>query len=186
MNVKDRFNKKIIIDKESGCWIWQAAISPKGYGQFYFKGSMRMAHRCAYEIFKEPVSESLTIDHLCRNRACVNPDHLEAVPHVVNVRRGEPYNKTKCKHGHEYTPENTYFSPKGYRFCKTCRLAKGRAFSNYKGNLLPKQRTHCPRGHKYDEENTRITPRGSRACKACEKVYREKYRKIRRGINKCT
>lgn len=72
------------VDAETGCWNWTGAMSPNGYGQSRGSG----AHREIYQRFKGPIPEGLTLDHLCRNRRCVNPEHLEAVTQSTNVRRG--------------------------------------------------------------------------------------------------
>jgi hypothetical protein len=81
---------------------------------------MRLAHRVAYEHWCAPIGSGREIDHLCRNRACVNPNHLEAVSHRENVRRGlRGALTTHCAQGHEYTPENTA-RYRGHRACRAC------------------------------------------------------------------
>jgi hypothetical protein len=84
---RSRFMAKVRGRRPEECWVWQAHLDRDGYGRFSMYGVGRAAHRVAYEATRGPVPEGLTLDHLCRNRACVNPLHLEAVSHKVNVNR---------------------------------------------------------------------------------------------------
>ena len=102
------------------CWPWKGCLDPPGYGQFYFEGTRCKAHQASYRAFKGPVPPQLEIDHLCRNRSCVNPDHLEAVTHAVNQGRGKWARRSHCKNGHPYDVENTRVTPKGSRACRAC------------------------------------------------------------------
>lgn len=121
----ERFWQKV--DKNpSGCWNWTAS-KRHGYGQFFPAGKPVQAHRWLYERLLGPVPAELDLDHLCRNRACVNPDHLEPVTRRVNTLRGEAVTaeharKTHCVHGHEFTPENTLrrSGKPWWRKCRTC------------------------------------------------------------------
>lgn len=113
---------------DNGCWQWTAARGGTGYGHFKLDGKVRAAHALTYELFVGPVPDGLVLDHLCRNRACCNPQHLEAVTHKVNILRGENYcaeqaRKTRCVNGHEFTPENTSvrIDSKSGRRCKSCQ-----------------------------------------------------------------
>lgn len=127
--MNERFRLRLDIQPETGCWNWTGYRNRNGYGQFYFNGRQRPAHCYAWEVKNGPVPYGTEIDHLCRNRACVNPDHLEAVPHRENILRGVGpivvnATKTHCVHGHEFTPENTMTYRRGNslrRYCRTCR-----------------------------------------------------------------
>ncbi len=128
---EERFWAKV--DLTLGCWLWMGGVNRDGYGHIRGYENRRIGvHRFAYELLVGSIPEGLEIDHLCRVRRCVNPEHLEPVPHRVNVLRGQApssanAHKTHCVHGHEFTPENTYVEPSnGYRKCRTCHLQQQR------------------------------------------------------------
>lgn len=106
---------------ETPCWTWQATIRD-GYGRIHRDGRSLNAHRWYYEQEHGPIPEGLQLDHLCRNRACVNPSHLEPVTQTTNIQRGfaSRPKKTHCKRGHEFTPENTIIGSDGARRCRKC------------------------------------------------------------------
>jgi len=116
-----RFSSKYIVS-ENGCWEWRGHTC-KGYGGFSFQGKEIQAHCFSYEYFKGPIPKGLHLDHLCRNRKCINPDHLEPVTPRENLRRGESPNwKTnregRCKHGHDMS--NPKIRKNGTKTCREC------------------------------------------------------------------
>ncbi len=107
------------------CWLWTGCCHAKNlYGQFKWDGSAKNAHRFSYILAHGEVPEGLVIDHLCRVRPCVNPDHLEAVTTLVNNQRGLGSRKTCCKSGHKYTIKTTIYKTntrnQPYRACRVC------------------------------------------------------------------
>ena len=119
-----RFLTHIKLSKDNTCWEWTSSKTPKGYGLIEFNGKMIYTHRFIYEYLHGPIPAELEIDHLCSNRACANPKHLEAVLHTENIRRGNSgiinRQKTHCPQGHEYSLANTYHNPNGGRDCRIC------------------------------------------------------------------
>lgn len=112
----------------SDCIEWAGYIKPNGYGQ---TGAGEPAHRAAYVASRGPIPEGLEIDHLCRNKQCVNPDHLEPVTRAENARRRFA-DYTHCANGHEYTIANTYRRPSGFRDCRACGRERVRAYKSRK------------------------------------------------------
>jgi hypothetical protein len=115
------------VDKTETCWLWQGEMGPGGYGRILDPSTRKhyMAHRYSYELHVGPVPEDLCLDHLCRVRHCVRPDHLEAVTMRENVRRGETpasanHKKQVCIHGHVFTDETTILDHLGHRHCRLC------------------------------------------------------------------
>jgi len=139
--ITERFWKYVDKCGENECWEWRGALDKEGYGRLYThvadNGVVRMvgAHRLSWEIHKGPISKSLQIDHLCRNRKCVNPGHLEPVTCAVNIRRGltgkglnnHQNRKTHCQQGHPFSGTNLVINSASHaRMCRTCKNATER------------------------------------------------------------
>lgn len=116
-----------VVREELGrCWSWSGATSPDGYGILCIAKQTTYMPRFSYELEHGPIAAGLEPDHLCRNRNCVNPGHLEPVTHRENILRGESpqainARKTHCPKGHEYTPENIRWQRNGGRLCRACQ-----------------------------------------------------------------
>lgn len=181
----DRFWEKV--DRSGDCWLWTGSLTRDGYGNLTLRGKVRRAHRVSYEDAKGAIPEGLELDHVCRERRCVRPDHLEPVTHAENMRRSEMASrfgaKTHCPSGHAYDEANTFRCKRGFRQCRACRRI---SVANYRrkkatGEHIPPQHndTQCRRGHEYTPENTRLLANGWRACRACQrgrlKAWRDKH-----------
>lgn len=128
------------VEKTDGCWVWRGRIVKHryrgGYGIFDIAGKSKLAHRISYEWLVGPIAEGLELDHLCRNRSCVNPAHLEPVTHEENMRRGAHVMKTHCPNGHEFVGYNLIlYTARGWterrcRACKNSSMRKSRSINH--------------------------------------------------------
>lgn len=134
MRDAERFITKFVVNRNSGCWEWQANFTRDGYGRFFISVPGRRlvrAHRYSYEFFRHQLAAGYVLDHLCANRKCVNPAHLNpctASEHMsVEASRGNHPNakKTHCKRGHPFSGENLAFTPDGRRRCRACYRLHG-------------------------------------------------------------
>ncbi len=172
------------------CWIWQGATKSKsGYGSFGWtrRSQSIPAHRASFRLLRGDIPDGLQIDHLCRVRNCVNPNHLEVVTVKQNIRRGlagdvaraRQLAKTHCPAGHPYDAENTYIRPGyGFRSCLTCIKARQRAKCTGRTPIL-----NCKNGHPFTAETTYYN-KGWRSCLICRKAAMEKFyrKKLLEGI----
>jgi hypothetical protein len=172
------------IDRQGpqGCWLWTGRTLPTGYGQARFAGRHWYSHRLSFELHKGPIPDGLHIDHLCRVRACCNPEHLDAVTCKVNVHRSPiapaALNalKTHCGRGHEFTEANTIPRKRG-RSCRICarwrqRVKEAEARGVQAETAPPvtlntRSQDVCVAGHRWTDVNTYTRPDGARECREC-------------------
>lgn len=172
--------------KSTLCWNWNLCKNKDGYGVFRpdNKAAWR-THRLVYTLFYGPIPEGMVIDHLCYNRKCCNPEHLDCVSSQENTRRATAHHnlgqmrqrRTHCVKGHLYTEKSTKWvtgtSGNSHRRCLDCyrnKLKKQR-----ERNIKP-TRTHCKHGHEFTPENTCSYPNGKFYCRTCQKQATEKYK----------
>ena len=167
-----RIIKKIIIPEDiSKCWEW---IGGRAHEYPYIRINNIMnkpVHRIMYELVNGKIEQGLVIDHVCSNKNCVNPQHLEEVTNHENNLRGNTdlQHAGYCKNGHKRTPENTYIRPDGRgTYCRKCADIYHPKREDY---IVNKDKTHCIRGHEFTLENTRIRKYGGRQCKTCDILH---------------
>jgi hypothetical protein len=135
-NILERFERYVMPEPNSGCWFWMGGLSAGGYGQITFSNpkTTKKAHRVAWELHRGPVPAGLELDHLCRMRSCVTPDHLEPVTRRENTLRGEGVtsqnaHKTHCVNGHPLSGRNLLVKS-GWRTCRACQAKAALAFKH--------------------------------------------------------
>lgn len=131
-----RIATKIHVSPDSGCWNWTACVTATGYGRVWDGHRADWAHRVVYRLTRGEIANGKVLDHLCRNRRCVNPDHLEQVTDRENTVRGDCPDVTRtrhrakryCKRGHPLFGGNVYLDRRGCRVCRTCQKAHAAAY----------------------------------------------------------
>ena len=188
----ERFVSKFTVDLETSCWNWDGYINHAGYGMFRVGDKVGSAHRSSYEIFSgQVVPGDMHVDHLCRNKVCVNYLHTEVVTPGENQRRGmaalNKPKKTHCPYGHDYEG-NAYLGKSGGRTCIICtkernKLRKQELREQKMMGIEPTviDKSHCQRGHLLTDANIYVKPStGARECRPCRNMMRKKgyHRKI--------
>lgn len=143
-SVRIRIQERIFID-DNACWIWLGPACKDGYGRIpvtVSRGACRneSTHRASYEAFVGPIQPGLTIDHLCRNRICCNPAHLEPVTHRVNSQRGGKSLWTHCKAGHPLSGTNLVTYPNNPRRQRDCRICVNKRARDYSARKRAEKR----------------------------------------------
>jgi hypothetical protein len=125
---RNSVERMLVVDVETGgdCWVWKGPVATNGYGKAAICKKPVLPHRAFYEHFKGPIAPGMQIDHLCKNKLCVNPAHLDQVTPRENTLRGDGpaarnAKKTHCLAGHELAGSNLYVTPDGRRQCRTCQ-----------------------------------------------------------------
>jgi hypothetical protein len=182
--IEQRLLAKIQRDEATGCWNWTGGHHPDGYGLISVHDKTRPAHRVSFELYREPIPEKMQIHHICRNKRCVNPNHLSfhtCREHLLldDTLAAANTAKTHCPKGHPYFGENLYVSPCGDRHCRTCKRAADlhryhhdeawrarRKKARQQRNQKPTPTT-CRRGHPRTPDFGYIRPDGHWRCRSC-------------------
>ncbi|HEY5986880.1 MAG TPA: HNH endonuclease signature motif containing protein [Streptosporangiaceae bacterium] len=175
--------------KSDGCWLWDGAHVPYGYGSIGIAGRQHGTHRVAWALANGRWPDGWVL-HRCNNPGCVRPDHLYDGTVRQNVadmlRDGNHRNlrKTRCIRGHAFTPENTHIDPRGRRVCRACWKVKNAERDARIRASRPSRamaaRTHCPQGHPYDAANTWRDKRDYRYCRECSRQNTRHWREQQR------
>ena len=119
---------KFVAASGDGCLEWTGALTWDGYGRISYRGRKASAHRVALELAGRLIPVGYEVDHLCRNRRCVNPDHLDVVTRRTHAKRSIAATSERCHEGHDYSPRNTRIDPRGNRRCRACVAANSRRY----------------------------------------------------------
>lgn len=171
----DRIKERAEADGND-CWIWQGTVNERGYGTLSFGGTTLFAHRLSYVAFRGEFDPSFDVDHLCRVTKCVNPEHLEPVTHLENMRRGSIAQAATCKRGHTFGEER---DAQGKRMCATCRSDYERPSRPRKSRAKVGPR-YCNKGHDLSEARY-VSPKGESRCRVCNNAQNAERNRLRRA-----
>lgn len=166
--------RRYVVDLTTDCWVWIGPKNDRGYGTFSrpYRGEKK-AHRAFWRKYVGEIAQGMEIDHLCRNRACVNPGHMEAVTHWENMqrsRRGQ-WGTERCLSGkHDVTGPDAWVvwpSRPDNRHCRKCYEAAYARMLLRRRNGRPPRETHCRNGHEYTPETMKLNKNGTRRCLVC-------------------
>lgn len=180
------------------CWTRLHGVRSDGYGGISYKSKPELVHRIIYEALVGPIPEGLMLHHVCRNRACCNPQHLDPMTLSEHTRLEDNVSsrnklKTHCPKGHPLSGDNVSYippnkrMPTGGRYCRTCKreainacyqrkkLREGRT------GIDNADKTHCIHGHPFSPENTYIWADGKRQCKTCNRNRVREYKRRKRS-----
>lgn len=169
----------LALSRPGECVLWVGSVMKNGYGRCGWQGKVRLAHRVVWALDKglDDIQSFGELDHLCRNRSCVNPSHLEEVTRKENIVRSNSLSainsrKTHCKNGHEFAGENLIINKSGSRSCRICSREHWRKVSRKKGS--PERsfsnEERCANGHEWTKKNTYVTKKGKKECRTCRSI----------------
>lgn len=167
-----RFWGNVAVSGPNDCWLWKLGLERKGYGIFCAQGQRKKAHRVSLILEGRTIATGMVVDHVCRNRACVNPAHLRVVTPKENALENSVSMsainaaKTHCKRGHELTGDNLRISHRGHRLCRECAKVAQRVPADKRRLTAPDGVRLCMLGHRLEGENLRIEG-GRQRCLTC-------------------
>ncbi len=187
-DIKKRLFKHSTPEPNTGCHIWFGACYINGYGTIGVSKKVLSAHRVSYFVYKGDIPEDFVVDHLCNNKFCINPDHLEAKTQHKNILRSNAISvqnasKTHCNNGHEFTKDNTRINKQGSRDCITClNERKKKYYQKHLSDILEKKAEYYKKNRaairKYQTDRNRVLRGGNDMVKLKE----EDIAKIRKLI----
>lgn len=186
--LKDRIIRSVKV-ADNGCWNWIYRLNRAGYGLICIRSDSakhnRFAHRMAYEAFVCPIPEGMTIDHLCDNKRCCNPEHLRIATaldnymrYVRECRKDIDYRLVACGLPDHRKGRNLYTAPDGRKSCRACTRLFGK---KYRGEPKPVRAHLCGNLDHLNSGNVYISPDGKRACRTCNVIYVTNYQLRKTG-----